>query len=136
MCEAILYRDPSADLRIYFKQQGAKLPVLTKSKAVSWLSWGRRKGQMGELPMGGWARLDDILAGRWDEYFPVPVKIPAHGFVESDFQGRSSWFNIVPGQCIQGLVAKYQKERRLYVVTIIPKHQDAPYPRWPRICAK
>ena len=133
MCEAILYRDPAADFRVYFKQSGAKLPVLTKPSAVSWLSWGRRKGQVGDLPMGGWARLEDILSGQWDEFFPVPVKIPVQGFVETDFEGRSSWFTLVKGQCIQGLVAKYQRERRVYVVTIVPKRNDVPFPRWPRL---
>ena len=34
---------------------------------------------------------------------------------------------------IQGLVAHWEHERRLYVVTITPELEDAMYERWPRI---
>ncbi|PVV05663.1 MAG: hypothetical protein B6D77_18580 [gamma proteobacterium symbiont of Ctena orbiculata] len=42
-------------------------------------------------------------------------------------------FDVTPGKWIQGLVARWEQERRVYVVTITPEMEDAAYERWPRI---
>ena len=97
------------------------------------MPWGRRKEQAGTLPLGGWARLDSIYGGRWDRFFPRPVLVPVQQFMEKDHAGASHWYDLSKGQYIRGLVARYQNERRLYVVTIEPEHEDAVHYRWPRI---
>ena len=38
-----------------------------------------------------------------------------------------------PEKWIQGLVAHWDNERRIYVVTITPEMEDAVHERWPRI---
>jgi hypothetical protein len=48
-----------------------------KDGNISLLPWGRRKEQEGNLPLGGWARLDSINA----------VKIAVEAFME-----KSHWF--------------------------------------------
>jgi len=53
--------------------------------------------------------------------------------MEQDLEGRSQWYDLTKGQWIQGLVARYQHERRVYVVTVEPELADAIYSRWPRI---
>jgi hypothetical protein len=53
--------------------------------------------------------------------------------MEKDIEGNSRWFDITPGKWIQGLVAHWDKERRIYVVTITPETEDAVHQRWPRI---
>ncbi len=83
--------------------------------------------------MGGWARLDSIYAGRWDRWFPTPVKLMVTQFMEKDIEGQSSWFDITPGKWIQGLIARSNNERRVYVVTITPELEYATHERWPRI---
>ena len=46
-------------------------------------------------------------------------------------EGASHWFDVTPGKWIQGLVARWEQERRIYVVTITPEMEDAAYERWP-----
>jgi hypothetical protein len=48
-------------------------------------------------------------------------------------EGVSHWFDVTPGKWIQGLVARWEHERRVYVVTITPELEDAVHDRWPRI---
>ena len=133
MCGGVYYNHNDQDVRVYFPNPKALLPVMTKRKEIELLPWGRRKEQRGHLPMGGWARLDSIYAGRWDKWFPVPVKLPVKQFMEKDIQGNSHWFDITDGQFIQGLIARDKHEQRVYVVTITPEFNDAIHERWPRI---
>jgi len=133
MCGGVYYSHDGQDVRIYFPNPKALLPVITKDKKTELLPWGRRKEQKGHLPLGGWARLDSIYAGRWDKWFPVPVKLPIKQFMEKDIQGTSHWFDITKGQFIQGLIARDKYEQRVYVVTITPEFEDAVHHRWPRI---
>jgi len=118
---------------VYFPNPKACLPVRTRTGAVDLLSWGRRHDQAGKLPLGGWARLDTIYAGRWDRWFPVPVKLSVKSFMEKDFEGHSHWYDLTRGQWIQGLVARDRHERRVYVVTVEPELPDMIHDRWPRI---
>lgn len=133
MCGGVYYIHKNQESRIYFPNPKAVLPVIEKDKNIVLLPWGRRKEQKGNLPMGGWARLDSIYAGRWDKWFPIPVKLPVTQFMEKDIQGNSHWFDITKGQFIQGLIARDKYEQRVYVVTIAPELEDATHERWPRI---
>lgn len=133
MCGGVYYIHEGQESRVYFPNPKAVLPVREKDKSIVLLPWGRRKEQQGHLPMGGWARLDSIYAGRWDKWFPVPVKIPIKQFMEKDIQGNSHWFDITKGQFVQGLIARDKYEQRVYVVTITPEFEDAVHDRWPRI---
>ncbi len=133
MCSGVYYIIDGEEARTYFPNPKACLPVKKRSGSIELLPWGRRKTQAGHLPLGGWARLDSIYAGRWDKWFPTPVKLMASQFMEKDIEGHSHWFDITSGKWIQGLVAHYNKERRVYVVTITPEREDAVHERWPRI---
>ncbi len=133
MCDGVYYTANSQDIRAYFPNPKAQLPVMIRGGGISSLAWGRRHEQAGSLPLGGWARLDGIYAGRWDRWFPVPVKIPVRSFMEKDLEGHSRWYDLTRGQWIQGLVARDRHERRIYVVTIEPELAEAIHNRWPRI---
>jgi hypothetical protein len=133
MCGGVYYQHEDQDIRVYFPNPKATLPVITKGKKIELLPWGRRKEQAGHLPLGGWARLDSIYAGRWDKWFPVPVKLPIQQFMEKDIEGNSHWFDLTKGQFIQGLIARDKHEQRVYVVTITPELESAVHDRWPRI---
>ncbi len=133
MCGGVYYSVNDGDIRFYFPNPKARLPVRMRSGGTQLLYWGRRLGQAGKLPLGGWARLDGIYEGRWDRWFPTPVKVPVKSFMEQDLEGRSHWYDLTKGQWIQGLVARYQHERRVYVVTVEPELADTMYSRWPRI---
>ena len=133
MCGGVYYEHDGNHHRVYFPNPKARLPVYHRDKTITLLPWGRRQEQRGVLPLGGWARLDSIYAGRWDKWFPIPVKLPIQQFMEKDIEGNSHWFDIMPGQCIQGLIARHQHEQRVYVVTITPEFDEAVHERWPRI---
>lgn len=133
MCGGVYYTYNNQDIRVYFPNPKAVLPVKTHSGIIEILPWGRRKDQNGLLPLGGWARLDSIYTGRWDRWFPIPVKIPVKSFMEKDIEGHGHWYDLTRGQWIQGLIARNRYEQRVYVVTISPEMADASHERWPRI---
>lgn len=133
MCGGVYYQALGTELRVYFPNPKACLPVKTKRGEVVLLPWGRRPAQAGVLPLGGWARLESLYAGHWDRWFPVPVKLPIHSFMEKDIEGQARWYDITAGKWVQGLVAREGKEQRVYVVTIEPHMSDAVHERWPRI---
>jgi hypothetical protein len=133
MCGGVYYNHQGADIRVYFPNPKAMLPVRTRRGDIALLPWGRRKDQQGALPLGGWARLDSIYSGRWDRWFPVPVKLPIKQFMEKDLEGSSHWYDLTRGQWIQGLVARDGHEQRVYVVTVEPQLADAVHDRWPRL---
>ncbi|MGD8547775.1 MAG: hypothetical protein PVJ10_07385 [Thiohalophilus sp.] len=133
MCGGVYYSFGDQDIRVYFPNPKAMLPVKKRNGGIELLPWGRRKEQRGNLPLGGWARLDAIYAGRWDRWFPIPIKIPVKSFMEKDIEGNSHWFDLTKGQWIQGLIARDKNEQRVYVVTVTPEMADAVHERWPRI---
>ncbi len=133
MCGGVYYLIEGQEVRTYFPNPKAQLPVKMRHGGVELLPWGRRKNQAGKLPLGGWARLDSIHGGRWDRFFPKPVKLMISQFMEKDIEGNSHWYDLTPGKWVQGLVARWDNERRVYVVTITPEHEDAVHERWPRI---
>ena len=134
MCGGVYFEHNGAILRQYFPNPKAVLPVQQKDGNIILLPWGRRQQQVGKLPMGGWARLDSIYGGRWDKWFPKPLKLPVLSFMEKDFEGRSHWYDLNKGQYLQGLLAKEGSEQRIYVVTIEPEVEDSHiHSRWPRV---
>lgn len=133
MCGGVYYLIDGQEVRTYFPNPKACLPVRKRDGGMELLPWGRRKEQAGRLPLGGWARLESIYEGRWDKWFPIPVKLPIRQFMEKDFEGNSHWFDLTRGKFIQGLVARCEHERRVYVVTVVPETDEAIHPRWPRI---
>jgi hypothetical protein len=133
MCGGVYYIINGEEVRTYFPNPKACLPVKKRLGGIELLPWGRRQQQAGDLPLGGWARLDSIYAGRWDKWFPTPVKLMVSQFMEKDIEGHSHWFDITPGKWIQGVVAHWNNERRVYVVTIAPEMEEAVHERWPRI---
>lgn len=133
MCVGVYYSVHDQDIRVYFPNPKAQLPVRIRNGSSITLAWGRRHQQTGTLPLGGWAHLDSIYAGRWDRWFPVAVKIPVKSFIEKDLEGHGHWYDLTKGQWIQGLVARHRQERRVYVVTIEPELAEAIHDRWPRI---
>ena len=133
MSSGVFFTHEGIDKRIYFHNPTATLPVIKKNDNIIMIPWGRRQKQKGILPLGGWARLESIYKGQWDRWQPQPVKIPIKAFMEKSHDGANHWFDLIKGQCLQGLVAHNQYEQRIYIVTIEPEQENAWYYRWPRI---
>lgn len=134
MCGGVRYTAKKETLKVYFPNPYAQLPLLTKAGETILMPWGRRKEQAGHLPLGGWARLDSINSGKWNSTDPIPVKIVVDAFMEKDRNKNSHWFDVKEGQFIQGLVAHFNGEQRVYVVTVEPDAGNRQiHERWPRI---
>ncbi len=134
MCGGIIYQYRHGERRDYYPDPEAKLPVVMKSGEVWLYPWGRREDENGRLPMTGWARLESIKGGKWRRYRPKPVKIPLRAFMEKDCDGTAHWFDMSVGTWVQGLLAGWDNERRVYVVTIRPTGAlGTIHSRWPRI---
>lgn len=128
------YTRTGEQLRIYFPNPRAALPILGGSDEVVWVPWGRRREQAGKGPAGGWAWLSSIEDGKWEKYGPTQVSIPAARFMEKDEERVSHWFDLEPGQMIQGIVIGEGDQQKLYVVTTEPPSgQEWVHDRWPLI---
>jgi hypothetical protein len=72
--------------------------------------------------------------GKWDRYQPKAVKIPMDRYMERDSKNKPYWVKTEPEQVLQGLVATWQGEQRIYVVTVeTPTEFQHVQPRWPRV---
>lgn len=100
------------------------------------MPWGRRREQAGKGPAGGWARLSSVEEGKWEKYRPMRVRIPAARFMEKDEAKVSRWFDLEPGQAIEGLMIGAGEEKKVYVITTeAPEEQTWLHDRWPLISA-
>jgi len=109
--------------------------VLKKDGEIEWVTWGKRNEEDAlAFPNGGWARLDSIKEGKWQRYQPRPVLLPIQSFMEKDAEKVSHWFNLQPGQLVQGLLTVNNAQPRVYVVTTdTPDEYNFIHDRWPRI---
>jgi len=135
MCGGVQFKHECKTFKVYFPDPQAVLPVRQKSGGHVLLPWGRRENEPGSLPLGGWARHESVHAGKWDRYFPKPVRLDLEAFMEKDNQGKSHWYPLTVTNAVQALVARQDEEQRVYVVTITPSipEQAATHSRWPRI---
>lgn len=133
MPEAVIFRYQAKLHTVYFSRARAMLPVKLATGDIKLLTWGRRQAEEGEMPLGGWARLEAIHGGSWQHYMPKPVRIPIERFMKTDYEGHTHWYDVAKGQWVQGLVAREENEYRVYIVTITPSLLDVCHDRWPRI---
>lgn len=134
MCGGVQARVADQVWKIYFPNPKAALPVLQADGTTEWVPWGRRREQPGHLPATGWARQDSITAGKWARYHPRTVSIVAERFMEKDAERVSHWFDLEPGQAIEGLLLETDIEQRVYVVTTTsPVGYAWAHDRWPRL---
>jgi len=132
MCVAAYFTLGSREMRVFFSQNNAQLPV-AMSGGIQLIAWGRRIKQQGQLPIGGTAFRSAILAGNWDRHSPKAVRLWIKSFCETDVEGKQHWHEVTSGKWVKGLLATCRNEQRVYIVTIEPVIADTPYERWPDI---
>lgn len=132
MCHKVVFYHQNHCYQIAFDQSYAKLPILLRNGQTLLMPWGRRNQTPSSLPLGGWVTLEEIYNGRWDSYFPKPIKMPIRSFLVRDIEDQVKWFHLPSDKWIQGLIAQEKAEKRVYIVTLTP-NKDSIYPRWPRI---
>ncbi len=133
MCSAVRFDFDGQRFEYRFTQYQARLPLLLKTGYCSLVSWGRRRNEVGSAPFGASVRLASIQAGRWDALQPKPVKIAVQGFMETDVMGHEHWFQVMPGQYIQGMLIQQQNQLRVYTVQLDCNGEDTFFQNWPRI---
>jgi hypothetical protein len=132
MCHKVIFNHNQSDHQISFEQPNAQLPILLRNGQTLLLPWGRRQHNPGSLPLGGLVQLDEIYLGKWDIFFPIPIKLPIKAFLVRNVEDQAKWFHLPSDKWIQGLIAREKAEKRVYMVTLTPT-EDSIFPRWPRI---
>lgn len=135
MPETVIFTYQNLLRTVSFTQHNAVLPVKLKNGQCKLVPWGRRERDNSEMPLGGWARLSMIKGEKeqWNLYQPKPVQIPVIKFMEKDFEGKSCWYEVTKGKCLQGLLAQQNDEYRLYIVTVDPEDLMNHHYRWPHV---
>ena len=133
MCIAICYSLAERVVITHFTDRNAKIPLVGQANLDHFLPWGRRLEDSGQLPLGGVLSMDKKQQGLYDQYFPKPVKIQVHKFMEQNIEAHCRWFEIPHGQYLQGLLLRDGQEQRIYVVTFTPDKPHLPFQRWPLI---
>lgn len=131
MCHTIIFEYKNKSHQVFFTDSDAKLPILTKNGQTYLVDWGRRTNQSGNLPLGGLALLDEIYDRRWKEFCPQSVRLPIRSFMLRDFADKMQWCHVSPNKWVQGLLAKYEQEYRVYIVAFSP--DDEGFIHWPRV---
>lgn len=103
-----------AVIRVTFPNPRAALRVDPEQDL--WLPWGRRRGDPGDWPEGGWARRESLDKAYWQRWRPVPVCIRAHRWMEKDYTRTSRWFDL-EGRAVLCLRLDAAPGTPLYVVT-------------------
>ena len=134
MCIAIAYQQQQTSVTHYFSHLNASLPVCLKNNSgLQRVTWGRREVETGNLPEGGGVFLEDIHQGRWDEFFPQPVKLPLKRFAMITERQRVVWFELLSEHLIQGVIMRFNSEVRCYCVYLKTYQPNHPFSFWPRI---
>ncbi|MEM7017815.1 MAG: YrzE family protein [Pseudomonadota bacterium] len=132
-CNGIEYRQATNPVQVFFSQTQAALPVRLKTGETSWVQWGRRQGESGNLPPGGWANLSEINAGDWNEFKPKPVVVPATRYtLDNPRERRPHWRHLEGSMALQGLMAEAGNERGIYIVTADDRKKPTSLPLPPR----
>jgi len=121
---------------VKFNTPGAMLPFIDENSTARLIVWGRRRDELGDLPFGPNATLAHIEAGWWDNFNLEYVPIPYTGFMEQNFAGVYKWHKNTNTNALhlQGVIASFDMERRLYIVIDKADHEKQPFhEKWPRI---
>lgn len=130
MCSGIEYEG-----QMYlWKDPEVQLPVRLRDGSLKWVRWGERHGVQSPFFQGPCARLESIKERKWDRFSPRSVKIVMDRYMERDLKNKPYWVKAPEGAVLQGLLATWGDEQRIYVVTTeTPAEFQHVQPRWPRI---
>lgn len=136
MCIAVEFDYETKNYTYYFDDLDATLPLLRKNGNIELFSWGRKKEQVGNLPLGSWVTEEAIGQDQWQKYNAKLVRIWVKKFAEKDIHGKTRWFELTKGQFILGLLARDKDEARVYTIALISQEKSNNYNRWPRILSQ
>lgn len=132
MCGGVEFDWQGESKRVFFPYPNAQLPVVRRDGEIELVTWGRRTeendAEAQDFPVNGWARLDSYEKpnSMWQRYRHKLVRIAIDGFMEKDEKGKSHWFAMPDGQCLQGLLLVVNGKWRVYVMTTTPPENSIP----------
>ncbi|CAN8139550.1 conserved hypothetical protein [uncultured Thiomicrorhabdus sp.] len=106
--------------------------MVRRDGEIEMVTWGRRTeendAEAQAFPVNGWARLDSYEKpnSMWQRYRHKLVRIAIDGFMEKDDKGKSHWFSMPDGECLQGLLLVVEGKWRVYVMTTTPPENAIP----------
>ena len=53
--------------------------------------------------------------------------------MEKNLENKACWYQLVNGQCLQGVLLQQENEYRVYIVTIEPDDLALYHYRWPHV---
>lgn len=107
--------DVENEAQFHYRHQTPILPVLWQGR-IQIIEWGNRDRTDIRIPKTGWCRHESLFKGKWDEFAPLPVIIPAAYALD-----KGGWFRIE--QAMEGiLVHDEQGEPHVYMVTEPASH--------------
>lgn len=69
-----------------------------------------------------------------EAFYLIPDRMPLQSYMEKDHERKFHWFDVPPGQAIQGLLARHENVARVYMVTVeTPAECHYTHDRWPRV---
>ena len=113
MCSGIEYE---GQMHLW-KDQDVHLPVRLRDGSLKWVRWGERHGVQSPFFQGPCARLESIKERKWNRFNPRSVKIVMDRYMERDQKNKPYWVKAPEGAVLQGLLATWGDEQRIYVVT-------------------
>ncbi|MGW8258085.1 MAG: hypothetical protein ACWGMZ_11405 [Thermoguttaceae bacterium] len=123
----LVLRDPgeTRELRFFYRDRRAELPVW-HGKELAIYSWGNHD-RASALPRTGWCPLENLQDGRWRQFAPEAVEIPAVlGF------DRGVWFLIDEG--MRGVLVRDERRKpHVYMLTQPASHYYQVMTRSPRM---
>ncbi len=120
-----------------WKDAEVRLPVLMRDGSTTWVRWGERHGVPSPFFQGPCARLESVREGKWRRFQPRAVRIPVERYMERDQKSKPYWVRLEAGQYLQGLIATWGDEQRVYVVTVeAPAEYRHVQERWPRVVSE
>lgn len=79
------------EAQFHYRHRNPVLPVLRQGR-LDIIEWGNRDRTDIRIPKTGWCRHESLFKGKWDEFAPEPVVIPAIYALDD-----GGWFKIMQG---------------------------------------
>lgn len=134
MCNGVEVSEEGKRWEIYAPSHIAALPVWIGGR-LEWITWGRREGEEGDSPEGGWLTEDDATHTTLNSQRGW---VSALRFLVCDAETsrseywRGQWHEVPKGYALDCIVLKSHGQRRAYIVTSTIKSDG----HWPHLVQK
>jgi hypothetical protein len=134
MCSGVEVSEEGKRWEIYAPSHIAALPVWIEGR-LEWITWGRREGEDGESPEGGWLTEDEATNTTFRSQrglvYALRFLVDNADTPKSDYW-RGEWHEVPEGYALDCVVLRSRGQRAAYIVTCSTSELPA-NGRWPRL---